>query len=38
VISDDYPDMARARASITSEVTLPEPRWPRNLDNVASSR
>jgi len=30
VIEEDYPEMARASASIHSEVTLPEPRWPRN--------
>jgi AbiV family abortive infection protein len=32
VLEEDYPDMARARLNMPSEVTLPEPRWPRNVN------
>ncbi len=35
VLDEDHPEMARARASIASEITLPEPRWPRNSTGAA---
>jgi hypothetical protein len=31
VLKDDYPEMARARLSMSVAITLPEPRWPRNM-------
>lgn len=30
VLDSDHPEMARARGSMPSPITLPEPRWPRN--------
>lgn len=35
VLDEDHPEMARARASIASEITLPAPRWPRSPTGAA---
>jgi AbiV family abortive infection protein len=32
VLKDDYPEMARARLSMPTQITLPEPRWPKNIN------